>query len=133
MEFRYIRFKRLWSGKIRNFRYVLEVIDNFSKFGWTVPLKNKTAQTIKGSSENILASSKRNPDLAKTDRDRGFYIDVYQNFINIKNIELYSRKTSLGAVSAERFNRTIRGLPKKSVFEQGDGNWIDILPTITKQ
>ena len=27
--------------------YVLVVIDNFSKFGWTVPLKHKIAQTIK--------------------------------------------------------------------------------------
>ena len=38
----------------RGCRYVLVVIDNFSKFGWTVPLKNKNAQTIKDSFENIL-------------------------------------------------------------------------------
>ena len=25
----------------RGYRYVLVIIDNFSKFGWTVPLKNK--------------------------------------------------------------------------------------------
>ena len=43
----------------RNYRYVLVVIDNFSKFGWTVPLKNKNAQTIKDSFENILITSKR--------------------------------------------------------------------------
>ena len=30
----------------RGYRYVLVVIDNFSKFGWTIPLKNKNAQTI---------------------------------------------------------------------------------------
>ena len=28
------------------FRYILVVIDNFSKFGWTIPLKNKSAQSI---------------------------------------------------------------------------------------
>ena len=33
----------------RDYRYVLVIIDNFSKFGWTVPLKNKNAQTIKHS------------------------------------------------------------------------------------
>ena len=33
----------------------------------------------------------------------------------------------------ESFNRTIRDLLKKIVFEQGDAKWIDILPTITKQ
>ena len=31
----------------RNHRYVLVIIDNFSKYGWTVPLKIKNAQTIK--------------------------------------------------------------------------------------
>ena len=31
----------------RGYRYVLVTMDNFSKFGWTVPLKNKNAQTIK--------------------------------------------------------------------------------------
>ena len=31
------------------YRYVLVIIDNFSKYGWTVPLKNKNAQTIRDS------------------------------------------------------------------------------------
>ena len=33
----------------KGYRYVLVIIDNFSKIGWTVPLKNKNAQTIKDS------------------------------------------------------------------------------------
>ena len=43
----------------RGYRYVLVVIDNFSKYGWTIPLKNKKGQTIKNSFENILINSKR--------------------------------------------------------------------------
>ena len=31
----------------RDNRYVLVVIENFSKFGFTFPLKNKNAQTLK--------------------------------------------------------------------------------------
>ena len=38
----------------------------------------------------------------------------------------------LNNVFAERFNKTIRDL-LKPVFEKGDDNWIDVLPTITKQ
>ena len=34
---------------------------------------------------------------------------------------------------AEKFNLTIRNLSKRPVFEKGDGNWIDVLPKITKQ
>ena len=117
----------------RGYRYVLVAIDNFSKFGWTSPLKNKNAQTIKDSFENILISSKRKPNLIESDRGKEFYNNIFQDFLNKNNITLYSRKSSYGAVFAERFNRTIRDLLKKPVFERGDANWIDVLQTITKQ
>ena len=66
----------------RGYRYVLVTIDNFSKFGWTIPLKNKNAQTIKDSFENILISSKRRPDLIETDRGKEFYNNIFQDFLN---------------------------------------------------
>ena len=116
-----------------NYRYVLVMIDNFSKFGWTVPLKNKNAQTIKDSFENILISSKRKPNLIESDRGKEFYNNIFQDFLIKNNIKLYSRNSSYGTVFAERFNRTIRDLLKRPVFEKGNGNWIDVLPTITKQ
>ena len=47
----------------RGYRYVLVVFDNFSKFGWTVPIKYKNCQTLKdeivfSTFENLLISSK---------------------------------------------------------------------------
>ena len=117
----------------KGYRYVLVIIDNFSKFGWTTPLKNKNAMTIKDSFENILISSKRKPNLIETGRGKEFYKNIFQDFLNKNNIKLYSRNSSYGAVFAERFNRTIRDLLKKIVFENGDANWIDVLQTITKQ
>ena len=117
----------------RGYRYVLVIIDNFSEFGWTVPLKNKSAQTRKDFFENILMTSKRKPNLIESDRGKEFYKKIFQDFLNKNNIKIYSRKSSYGAVFAERFNRTIRDLLKRLVFEKGDGNWIDVLPKITKQ
>ena len=58
--------------KIRDYRLVVVVIDNFSKYGWTVPLKNENAQTIKNSFENNLITSKRKPSLIETDRGKEF-------------------------------------------------------------
>ena len=120
-------------GNNRGYRYVLVTIDNFSKFGWISPLKNKNAQTVKDSFENIIISSKRKPNLIESDRGEEFYNNIFQDYLNKNNIKLYSRKSSYGAVFAERFNRTIRDLLKKIVFERGDANWIDVLPTITNQ
>ena len=80
-----------------------------------------------------MISSKRKPNFLESDRDRGFYNSIIQDFLNKNNIKLYSRNTSLGAVFVERFNKSLRDLLKKIVFERGDANWIDVIPTITKQ
>ena len=117
----------------RGYRYVLVLIDNFSKFGRTATLKNKNDQTIKDFFENILINSKRKRNLIESDRGEEFYNIFFQDFLNKNNIKIYSRNSSLGAVSAGRFDLTIRNLLKKIVFEQGDANWIDVLPKITKQ
>ena len=117
----------------RGYRYVLVIIGNFSKFGWTVPLKNKNAQAIKDSCENVLKNAKRKPNLLEGHRDREFYNIIFQDFLKKNNIKLYSRNSSYCAIFAERFNLTIRYLLKRPVFEKRDGNWIDILQTITKQ
>ena len=117
---------------LRGYRNVLVIINYFSKFGWTVPVK-KNAQTIKDSLENIIKSSKRSRKLHEGDRDRGFYYSMFQDFLNKNNIKIYSRNSSFGAIFAERFNRTIRNLLKRPVFGKRDSNWIDVLPKITKQ
>ena len=117
----------------RGYRYILLIIDNFSKFGWTVPLKVKNGQTIKHSFENILIGSKRRPNLIESDRCKEFYNSIFQDFLNRNSIKLYSRNSSYGAVFAERFNRTIRDLLKKPLFEKGVSNWIDLISTMTKQ
>ena len=73
----------------RSYRYVLVTIDNFSKFGSTIHLKNKNAQTIKDSFEKILINSKRKPNLIESDRGREFYNDIFQDFLNKNNIKLF--------------------------------------------
>ena len=80
-----------------------------------------------------MIRSKRSPNLIEKDRGKEFYNNIFQEFLNKNNIKLYSRNSPYGAVFAERFNRTIRDLLKKIVFEHRDAKWIDILPTITKQ
>ena len=129
----YLNLKDYGPKNNGGYRYVLVIIDNFSKFGWTVLFKIKNAQTKKDSFEKILISSKRKLDLIETDRGEEFYNNIFQDFLIKNNIKLYSRNSSFGSVFAEGFNCTIRDLLKRPVFEKGDSNWIDELPKITKQ
>ena len=119
--------------KNRGYRYVLVTIDNFSKFGWTVPIKNNKMPKQQKTIEKFLIGSKRKPNLLETDRGKEFYNNLFQNFLNANNINVFSKNISLGAVFAERFNRTTKNLLKGPVFEKSHGNWIDVLLTKTKQ
>ena len=71
--------------------------------------------------------------MIESDRDNELCNNIFQDFLNKNNYKLYSRNSSIGSVFAERFNRTIRDPLKQPAFEKGDSNWIDMLPTITKQ
>ena len=115
------------------FRFFLVVIDNFSQNGWTETLKNKNAQTTKVSLEKVPTSTKRSPNLIESVHGGEYHSRIFRNLLDNINIEHYSRNSSLGAIFAERFNRTMKDLLQRPHFERRDGNRSDILPTISKQ
>ena len=117
----------------KGYRYILVVIDNFSKFGWTIPLKNKYAQSITDAFSQIIKTSKRKPNLLETDDGKEYVSKIFNELLNNHNIKRYSRNTALGAVFAERFNRTMRNIFKKPVFLAGNANWLSELPSVYKQ
>ena len=71
--------------------------------------------------------------MVKTDYGSKIVNNFFTNLSNINIIKRHSRKTSLAAVFAEGFNRTIKDLLKKPVSQTADGNWVVIQPTKTKQ
>ena len=117
----------------KGYRYILVVIDNFSKFGWTIPLKNNYAQSITDAFSQIIKTSRRKPNLLETDDGKEYVNKIFNEFLNYNNIKRYSRYTDKGAVFAERFNKTIRNLLKKPVFEKGNADWLSELPSVIKQ
>ena len=117
----------------KGFRYIFIIIDNFSKYLWAMPLKNKYSQTITNEFSNILTKSKRKPLKIESDRGTEFYNSIFQKLLKNKNIHHYSRFTDKGPSIAERVIRTIRNLLKKPVFEKGDADWLSELPSVVKQ
>ena len=117
----------------KGYRYIFIVIDNFSKYLWAIPLKNKYSQTITNDFSIILTTSRRKPLKLESDRGTEFYNDIFQNFLKSKNIQHYSRYTDKGPSIAERVIRTVRNLLKKPVFEKGNADWLSELPSVVKQ
>ena len=117
----------------KGFRYILIVIDNFSKFLWGIPLKNKYSKTITNEFPNILSTSKRKPLKIESDRGTELYNSIFKKFLKSKSIQHYSRYTDKGPSMAERVIRTVRNLLKKPVFEKGKAGWLSELPSVIKQ
>ena len=117
----------------RGYRYKLVVIDKFSKFGWTIPLKNKYAQSVEDAFPQIIKTSRRKPNLLETGDGKEYVNKFFNDFLNNNKIKKFSRYTDKGAVFAERFNRTVRGLLKKPVFLKGNADWLSELPSVIKQ
>ena len=102
----------------KGFRYIFIIIDNYSKYLWAIPLKNKHSQTITNEFSNIIATSKRKPLKIESDRGKEWYNSIFQDFLKSKNIHHYSRFTDKGPSIAERVIRTLRSLLtfKKACF-----------------
>ena len=121
------------SKNNKGYRYILVVIDNFSKFGWTIPLKNKFSQSITDAFSEIIKSSNRKPNLLETDDGKEYVNKIFNEFLNNNKIKRYSRYTDKGAVFAERFNKTVRNLLKKPVFEKGNADWLSELSSVVNK
>ena len=82
-------------------KYLLTVIDIFSKFVWIVPLKRKTGQEVAHAFSKI--SRERKPCKVWVDKGKGFYNKDVQ-----KLVALYSTENEEKSCVIERFNRTIK-------------------------
>ena len=117
----------------KGFRYIFIIIDNFSKYLFVMPLKNKYGETVTKEFSNILTKSKRKPLKIESDRGSEFYNSIFQNFLKSNNIHHYSGFTDRGPSIAERVFRTIRNLLKKPVFLTGEASWINELQSVVKK
>lgn len=116
-----------------NYRFLLVVIDTFSKFSWVSPLKNKTADEISKTFREILVKTQRSPKHLQTDMGKEFYNSKFKQLMQNYNINHYSSFSSLKASIVERLNRTIKQRMWKIFSYRGSFKWIDIIQKIVDE
>ena len=84
------------------------MIDNFSKFVWTIPLKKKGSQRIKDSIKTLPMGLKRFPNLIETERGKQISNNFFNVFLNKSSFKRYGHYIALLVVYVKRYNRTIR-------------------------
>ena len=71
----------------KGYRYILVVIDNFSKFGWAIPLNNQFAESITDAFSQIIKTSRRKPNLLETDDGKEYVNKIFSEILNNHNIK----------------------------------------------
>lgn len=122
-----------YAKENKNHKYILLVIDTFSKFIWVRPLKNKTGLDTTKAMKSIYEKSKRIPKCLQTDMGKEFYNSHFKRLMNHHNINHYSSYSLLKASIAERANRTILTKLWKEFAMQGNHKWLNTLQKIVAQ
>lgn len=117
----------------RGFKYLLTVIDGFSKYAWVEPVKNKTGQSVSTALNNIFKKSSRSPKNIQSDNGKEFYNSFFQNLMKKRGINHYSTYTTKKAAIVERFNRTLKTMMWRTFSLRGNYKYLDILPNILEK
>ena len=78
-----------------NFKYILMVIDNLSKYGWAEAIKNKKGQIVKRAFINIIKESKRKPKILTTDAGSEFTNHNFKRFLKRTKLNILLLRTTL--------------------------------------
>ena len=126
------------SKNNNGYKYILTIIDLYTKYAWAIPLKNKTAVTVRNAFEELFENSLNGhspPKKLYTDNGSEFYNKTFKEFRDDNEIELYSTFNQPDERSQgpshnpviERFNRTLKNMMYKKFTERGNRIWFDIL------
>ncbi len=90
-------------------RFMLTVIDVFSKFAWVIPVKDKSAPAMVSGFEKLFKdASPRKPERLQTDKGKEFLCKPVQNLLAKEHVKHFTSNSDQKAAVVERFNRTIK-------------------------
>ena len=103
-----LAYVQLISKSNKGSRFLLCVIDNYSKYAWVIPLKDKKGITVTNAFQKILKESNRKPNKIWVCKGSKFYNRSMKSWLEKDDIEMYSTHNEGKSVVAERFIRTLK-------------------------
>ena len=117
----------------KGIRYILCVIDLFSRYSWVIPLKNIKGESIVEGFKEISDDSNRKPNKVWVDHGSECYNNRFKSFLKENDIEMYSTFNEGKSVVAERFIKTLKNKIYKHKTYIGKNVYIDVLDDIAKK
>ena len=111
-------------------KYLLTVIDVFSKYAWVVPMKQKTGPQTAKALEVLFATSERRPQKLQTDDGKEFYNKHVTALLKEKGIRHFSTAGDTKASVVERFNRTFKQRLYRYMTTYNTPSYLERLPAL---
>lgn len=108
------------------YRFILTVIDIFSRYAWARPLKTKRGEEVAAAFVNIFEEGNI-PKRIQTDQGKEFENRHVRSLFDEHDIELFSVKSAYKAAIVERFNRTLKSRLWKYFTMTLSQKWTDVL------
>ena len=109
------------------YRYLLCVIDVFSKYAWVVPVKNKQGSTMIQAWDNILKQG-RHPLQLQTDKGTEFLNKDFQQHLKKLDIHFFTTENpEIKAGIVERFQRSLKSRMWKYFTHHKTRQYVDVL------
>ena len=124
---------QLLSKFNKGFRFLLCVIDIFSKYAWVVPLKDKKGISIAYAFQIILKVFNRKPNKIWVDKGSEFYNNSFKKWLQDNDIFMYSTNNEGRSVTAERFIKTLKKKNYKYMTSISKNVYVDKLDDIVKK
>ena len=117
----------------KEFRFLLCIIDIFSKHAWVVPLKDKKGISIVNAFQKILKESDRRSNKIWVDKGSEFYNNSLKKWLKDNDIEMYSINNEGKYIVAERFIRRLKTKIYKYMILVSKNVYIDKLDDIVSE
>ena len=124
---------QLLSRYNKGIRFLLCVIDIFSKYAWVAPLKDKNGIGIVKAFQSILKQSNRKPNKIWVDKGSEFYNAYFKKWLRDNDIAMYSTHNERKSAAAERFIRTLKSKIYKYMTSISKNVYIDKLDDIVDE
>ena len=114
----------------KGYKYILMIIDVFSKYGWAIPLKTKTGVEVTRAFANLWQKQKPPPQKLWTDKGKEFYNKPMKDLLKKHHVQIYSTENEEKSSVVERWNRTIKRIMWKYFTANNTSEYIKVLPDI---
>ena len=137
------KFRRVWTKGIsylyqidlidmskyarenRGYKWLINVIDTFSKKMWCYKLKNKKGKTTTDALRPLLTANR--PQKIETDSGTEFLNSHFKALLNRLKIKIYHIYSDRKCSIVERANRTLKGRMFRAFSSRGNHTWYDII------